>query len=56
MPIMELVPFDEKIIAELDKNKDFKDIRKLGYRTLQDDGVVKFLEGKISLDEVVRLA
>ena len=56
MPIMEIVPFDEKIIAELDKNKDFKDIRKLGYRTLQDDGVVKFLEGKISLDEVVRLA
>ncbi len=56
MPIMEIVPFDEKIIAKLDKNRDFKDIRKLGYRTLQDDGVVKFLEGKISLEEVVRLA
>jgi general secretion pathway protein E len=55
IPIMEIVPFDEKIIAKLDENKDFKDIRSLGYRTLQDDGVLKFLEGEISLDEVVRL-
>lgn len=56
MPIMEVLPFDDKIKAELDKNRDFKDIRKLGYRTLQDDGVLKFLEGYISLEEVMRLA
>ena len=55
MPIIEIVPFDDKLINELDKNKDFKDIRKLGFRTLQDDGVIKFLEGQISLDEVQRL-
>jgi len=56
MPIMEIVPFDNKLINELDKNRDFNDIRKLGWRTLQDDGVIKFLEGQISLDEVQRLA
>jgi len=56
MPIMEIIPFDEKVIAELDKNKDFKDIRKIGYRTLQDDAVIKFIEGYISLDEVAKLA
>jgi general secretion pathway protein E len=56
MPIMEIVPFDDKLIKEVDANRDFKDIRKLGYRTLQDDGVLKFLEGQISLDEVIRLA
>ena len=56
MPIMEIVPFDEKLMYELDQNRDFKDIRKLGYRTLQDDGVLKFLEGHISLEEVIRLA
>jgi len=56
MPIMEILPFNDKLINELDKNKDFKDIRKLGFRTLQDDGVIKFLEGQISLDEVQRLA
>ena len=56
MPIMEIIPFDDAIIKELDNNKDFKDIKKLGYRTLQDDGVIKFLEGSISLDEVSRLS
>ncbi len=56
MPIMEIIPFDKKIIEKLDKNRDFTDIRSLGYRTLQDDGVLKFLEGKISLEEVIRLA
>ena len=56
MPIMEIVKFDERLIKELDKDKDFRDIRSLGYRTLQDDGFLKFLEGDISLDEVVRLA
>ena len=56
IPILEILPFDEKLTAKLDENKDFKDIRSLGYRTLQDDGILKFLEGHISLDEVVRLA
>ena len=55
MPIMEIIPFDDTVIKELDKDKDFKDIRKLGYRTLQDDAVIKFLEGLISLEEVSRL-
>lgn len=55
MPILEIVPFDEKLTQNLDKNKDFDDIRSLGYRTLQDDAVLKFLEGHISLDEVMRL-
>ena len=54
--ILEIVPFDDKLKKELDKNLDFNDIRSLGYRTLQDDGVIKFLEGKISLDEVIRLS
>jgi len=56
MPIMEIIPFNDDVIKELDKDKNFKDIGKLGYRTLQDDAVIKFLEGSISLDEVARLA
>ena len=55
MPILEIVPFDEKLIQKIDENRDFNDIRSLGYRTLQDNGVLKFLEGNISLEEVVRL-
>jgi general secretion pathway protein E len=56
MPILEILPFDEKLVAKIDENRDFSDIRSLGYRTLQDDGVLKFLEGHISFEEVVRLA
>lgn len=56
MPILEIIPFDEKIMEELDENRDFNDIRSLGFRTLQDDGVLKFLEGHISIEEVIRLA
>lgn len=56
MPILEIVPFDEKLIKKIDENRDFSDIRSLGYRTLQDDGILKFLEGHISLSEVIRLA
>jgi len=56
IPIIEIIPFDETLTKELDMKRDFKDIRSLGYRTLQDDGVLKFLEGHISLDEVIRLA
>jgi len=56
MPILEIVPFDEKLVEKIDENRDFDDIRSLGYRTLQDDAVLKFLEGHISLDEVMKLA
>jgi len=55
VPILEIVPFDDKLMACFDENKDFKDIRSLGYRDLQQDGLLKFLEGKTSLEEVVRV-
>jgi len=55
IPVLEILPFDQKLKDKLDKNIDFNDIRSLGYRTLQDDGIIKFLEGKTSLDEVMRL-
>lgn len=55
IPIIEIIPFDEALITKLDKNKDFKDIKSLGYRSLRDDALLKFLEGYISYDEVIRL-
>jgi len=56
MPILELLPFDDTLVKKIDENRDFSDIRSLGYRTLQDDAVLKFLEGHISISEVIRLA
>ncbi len=55
MPILEIIPFDKKLVEKIDENRDFSDIRSLGYRTLQDDAVIKFLEGHISLEEVMKL-
>lgn len=56
LPILEILPFDENLIKKIDENRDFSDIQSLGYRTLQDDGLIKYLQGDISLDEVIRLA
>lgn len=55
VPLIELVPFNEQVKKALDKELSFNDIRSLGYRTLQDDAVIKFLEGTIAFDEIVRL-
>lgn len=55
VPLIELIPFNEEIKQALDKDLSFNNIRSLGYRTLQDDAVLKFLEGSISFDEIVRL-
>ena len=55
IPLIELVPFNDEIKKELDKDLSFNNIRALGYRTLQDDAVIKFLEGSIAFDEIVRL-
>jgi general secretion pathway protein E len=55
VPLIELIPFNEQIKKELDRDLSFNNIRSLGYRTLQDDAIIKFLEGIISFDEIVRL-
>lgn len=55
VPLIELIPFNDEIKKELDKDLSFNNISALGYRTLQDDAVIKFLEGSIAFDETVRL-
>jgi len=55
VPLIELIPFNDQVKKELDKDLSFNDIRSLGYRNLQDDAVLKFLEGTIAFDEIVRL-
>ena len=55
LPIIEIVEFNDRVMNCFDKNKDFSDIKSLGYRDLKDDGLLKFLEGKTTLDEVIRI-
>jgi general secretion pathway protein E len=54
LPIMEIIEFNDKVMKKFDENKDFSDIKSLGYRDLKEDGLLKFLEGKTTLDEILR--
>ncbi len=54
--IAEIVPFDEEVIKRFDKEKNFNRIEELGYRSMFTDGILKVLEGKTSIEEVIRVA
>ncbi|NPA54618.1 MAG: Flp pilus assembly complex ATPase component [Aquificae bacterium] len=54
--IAEIVPFDEEVIKRFDREKNFNRIEELGYRSMFTDGVLKVLEGKTSIEEVIRVA
>ncbi len=51
--ISEIAPFDSRLQAEFDKDKNFNDMHALGYRTMQEDGFLKVLEGKTTVEEVL---
>jgi len=41
--------------AEFEKDRNFDDPNKLGYRTMQQDGLIKAFNGIVALDEVLRV-
>lgn len=53
--IAEVIPFDNKLIKEFEKDKSFNNISKLGYRSIFEDGLLKVIEGKTTIDEVLRV-
>jgi len=53
--IAEIAPFDEKLQKEFEKDTNFNDMNKLGYRTMREDGLLKVLEGKTTIEEVLRV-
>jgi general secretion pathway protein E len=52
LPVAEIIPFDSKLKDEFEKNENFSDIGKLGYRSLREDGILKYLVGLTSLSEL----
>lgn len=54
--IAEVVPFDSFLQEALDSNSLGSDLSVFGQRTLLEDGLLKFLEGKTSIDEVLQTA
>ncbi len=53
--ISEIAPFDEKLQRKFDEDKNFDDMNELGYRTMREDGLLKVLEGKTTIEEVLRV-
>jgi len=54
-PVAEIIPFDEKLQNILEKDKNFNDIALLGYRSLFEDAVLKFLNGITSYEEIFKV-
>jgi len=52
LPVAEIIPFNNKLKDEFEKNENFSDIGKLGYRSLKEDGILKYLVGLTSLQEL----
>ena len=55
LPVAEIIPFDSRLKDEFEKNENFSDIKKLGYRSLKEDGILKYLVGLTSLSELSAL-
>ena len=53
--IAEVIPFDNRLQAYFEKDRNFNDPSALGYRTMLEDGLLKVLEGITSFDEVLRV-
>lgn len=56
MVIAEIAPFEKKLQEKFEEEKNFDDITEIGYRSLFEDGLLKVVEGKTSLEEVLRVA
>jgi len=52
LPVAEIIPFDSKLKNEFEQNENFSDIGKLGYRSLKEDAILKYLVGLTSLQEL----
>ncbi|SFV70324.1 Type IV fimbrial assembly, ATPase PilB [hydrothermal vent metagenome] len=55
LPVAEIIPFDSRLKDEFEKDENFSDIGKLGYRSLREDGILKYLVGLTSLSELSAL-
>ncbi len=52
--IAEIAPFEERLKAALDDVLWRENMDHYGYRTMQEDGLLKFIEGLTSINEVVK--
>lgn len=54
--IAEVAPFDRSVQEHFEQDRSFCTMEKLGYRSLLQDGILKWVAGHTSLEEVIRVA
>jgi general secretion pathway protein E len=55
LPVAEIVEFDDNLQDILEKQHNFNDLSVLGVRSLKEDAILKFLEGKTSYEEIIKV-
>ena len=55
IPLIEIIPFTEEVARRFETDKNFNDVRVLGKRSLFQDGLLRFIEGSTTLEEVTRI-
>ena len=55
LPVAEIVPFTQLVQSKFENDKSFDDLNSLNYRSLKEDAVLKFLDGKTSYEEIINL-
>lgn len=53
--IAEVIPFDQKLHDFFHGDASFSDLSALGYRSMMEDGILKFCQGTTSIDEILRV-
>jgi general secretion pathway protein E len=56
IPVAEVLLFDETVQQAMQKDKNFNDLNSLGYRSLYQDAILKFLDGKTSYEEIIKVS
>jgi len=55
LPVAEIVDFNGDVQKALEKDKNMNDVTKFGYRSLYEDAILKFIEGKTSYEEIIKV-
>ena len=55
VPVIEIVPFSEELARRFEASKNFNDLEAIGVMSMYEDGLVKFLKGHTTLDEINKL-
>jgi type II secretory ATPase GspE/PulE/Tfp pilus assembly ATPase PilB-like protein len=55
LPVAEIIEFNEDVQRAIEKDRNITDVSTFGYRNLKEDAILKFLEGKTTYEEIMKV-